>query len=168
MTNWKKLMNKNYLGSWDVDEGKDLVLTIKGARQEEVQNPSGKKEECLVVDFAEPEFKPMIINSTNGNNIEKATGTPYIEQWAGHKISIFTAKVSAFGEIVDALRIRPTAPIEVAPVEKKHYCENCGKEIQPFGDMDSEAFASYTKKKLGKELCLECSKKLAKEKEAKK
>ena len=38
MTNWKKLMDKNYLGSWDVDEGKDLVLTIKGARQEEGRN----------------------------------------------------------------------------------------------------------------------------------
>jgi len=167
MTNWKKLMNKNYLGSWDVEEGKDLILTIKGARQEEVQNPSGKKEKCLIVDFIEPDFKPMIINSTNGSNIEKATGTPYIEQWAGHKIAIFTAKVSAFGEIVDALRIRPTAPIEQAPAVK-HYCESCGKEIQPFGDMDAEAFATYTKKKLGKELCLECSKKLAKEKEAKK
>ena len=166
MTNWKKLMNKNYLGSWDVENGKDLILTIRGARQEKVKNPQGKEEECLVVDFVESEYKPMIINSTNGTNIEKATGTPYIEQWSGHKISLFTAKVSAFGDIVDAIRIRPTAPVE-PPKPVKHFCESCGKEIAPFGDMDSEAFATYTKKKLGKELCLECSKKLANKKEAK-
>jgi hypothetical protein len=31
MTPWKKLMNKNYLGSWDLEDGKDTILTIKHA-----------------------------------------------------------------------------------------------------------------------------------------
>lgn len=162
MTNWKKFKNHNFLGSWDV-EGKDLVLTISGAGQQDVQNPSGKKEKCLVVSFAEDGYKPMIINSTNGKSIEKATGTPYIEQWPGHRIAIFTAKVSAFGDMVDALRIRDTEPVKTAP----HICEDCGKEIRGYGDMDGETFAMYTKKRLGKELCYDCSIAESKKKETK-
>ena len=53
----------------------------------------------------------MIMNKTNCKIIEKIYGTPYIEDWIGKKIQIYVQKgVKAFGEIVDALRIREQIP----------------------------------------------------------
>ena len=56
----------------------------------------------------------MILNATNSKAIQKVAKTPYIEKWSGVKIQIYTAKVSAFGEQVDALRIRTVAPKETS------------------------------------------------------
>jgi hypothetical protein len=50
--------------------------------------------------------KPMILNKTNCKIIAKIHDTPYIEQWAGKSILIYAAKVKAFGEMVDALRVK--------------------------------------------------------------
>lgn len=154
MAHWKKFMDKNYLGSWDV-EGNDLVLTIKSVGVESINNPTGTDEDKLVMRFVE-DYKPMILNSTNCKAIEKATGTPDIDKWAGNKISIFTTKIIAFGEETDALRIRNYKPVEA----KKYYCDECGKEITSFGNMDAEAVAMYSKNKYDKCLCVECGKKV--------
>jgi hypothetical protein len=48
----------------------------------------------------------MIINKTNAKIITKILDTPYIEHWAGKSIIIYAAKVRAFGETVDALRVK--------------------------------------------------------------
>lgn len=154
MAHWKKFMDKNYLGSWDIED-KDLVLTIKSVGVESVSNPSGKSEEKLVMHFVE-DYKPMILNATNCKAIEKVCGTPDIENWVGNKVSIFTTKITAFGEETDALRIRSYRPVQA----KKYYCDECGKEITSFGNMDAEAVAMYSKNKYNKQLCIECAKKL--------
>lgn len=110
LTHWKKLSNPNYLGAYSIEDNKDLILTISVVRQEEVIGPDGKKEECIVCYFSDSE-KPMILNSTNAKMIQKLLGTPYIEQWAGHKVQIGVEKVKAFGDVVEALRIRKFLPI---------------------------------------------------------
>lgn len=33
-THWKKLTNPNYLGAYSIDDGKDIVLTIKNVANE--------------------------------------------------------------------------------------------------------------------------------------
>ena len=38
--------------------------------------------------------------------ISKVLETPYVEQWAGKSIIIYSAKVKAFGEFVEALRVK--------------------------------------------------------------
>lgn len=112
-THWKKQFNYNYLGSYSLVDGKDLVLTIKEFKKEEVKDTKGKKKECFVVRFHEPNIKPMILNKTNCKAVEKLYGSPFIEDWSGKKISIYVTKVDAFGDEVDALRIRDTAPSEI-------------------------------------------------------
>ena len=84
-THWKKLINLDYLGAYSLDPGKDMILTIKGVRNEIVTGPDGKKEECMVMSFIE-NVKPMIVNSTNAKTIQKLYKTPYIEEWQGRKI----------------------------------------------------------------------------------
>ena len=108
-THWKKLNNPNYLGTYALDPDEDLILTIQRANQEEVTGSDGKKEECLVLHFRE-DVKPMILNVTNAKQIERIYSTPYIEDWAGKKIQLYIAQINAFGQQMDAIRIRPKAP----------------------------------------------------------
>lgn len=108
-THWKKLHNPDYLGAWSLDPGMDMILTIDSVKKEPVTGADGKKEDCTVARFKE-DVKPMILNATNSKIIEKIYGTPYIEDWKGKPIQIYAAKIRAFGEEMDALRIRPQAP----------------------------------------------------------
>ena len=108
-THWKKLSNPNYLGAYALMPDQDMIVTISRAVNEDVVGSNGKKEECLVLHFKEKDVKPMILNVTNAKTIERIYETPYIEDWAGKKIQIYIAQVNAFGETVDALRIRNKA-----------------------------------------------------------
>lgn len=43
LTHWGKTRDVNYLGSWDVQPGQDLILTIAKIGQETVENPADRK-----------------------------------------------------------------------------------------------------------------------------
>jgi len=119
-THWKKNFNYDYHGAYSLNPNQEVVLTIDGVFRDIVTGQSGQKEECTIVNFVEKingEKKPMILNKTNCKVIEKLYGTPYIEDWAGKKIKLYVDNnVKAFGDIVDALRIRPTIPVTKKPV----------------------------------------------------
>lgn len=148
---YRKFMDKKYLGSWDVPEGGDLVLTIASVEQNEVQNQQGK-EIKLTLHFAE-DYKPMILNKTNSESISKAVGSKRVENWVGNAISIYVAQVNAFGGTTDALRIR-----EYAPEVKEAICEECGSVITAHGDYSVNKIVTLSKEKYGQALCWECSK----------
>lgn len=116
LTHWKKLVNPDYLGSYALEPGKDMTLTIKSCGLEMITGSSGKKEEKMVMHFME-NVKPMIVNRTNSKTISKLYKTPYIEQWSGKKIILYARQITAFGEEVDALRIRDYAPKEAEPAD---------------------------------------------------
>ncbi|MGX8711656.1 MAG: hypothetical protein ACQGTM_15595 [bacterium] len=165
-THWKKLQNPDYLGAYALEPGQDLIATIKSVGEEKVIGSDGKKEECTVVHFAERDIKPMVLNVTNAKTISKIYKTPYIEDWHGCKIQIYVAQVKAFGDVVDALRIRPYKPD--VKVSEKPVCADCGAEIQPFGKYTAPAMADYTAQKYGKPLCSECAQKRAEKEKAEK
>lgn len=161
-THWKKLYNPDYLGAYALDPGKDLILTIQEVKREVVTGTDGKKEECTVVYFAERGYKPMILNATNAKTIQKIYKTPYIEEWKGKKIQLFADKVKAFGELVEALRIRAYVP-KPAEQSVEIKCEQCGSEIAGVNNMTPEQLAAYTEQKYGKAVCVACATKLAQE-----
>jgi hypothetical protein len=105
VTHWKKLTNPNYIGAHDLQPGQEVKITIKTVAQEMVKGPDGKEEQCVVarLDGAK---KPMILNKTNMKIISKVLDTPYIEEWSGKSVIIYSAKVKAFGEMVEALRVK--------------------------------------------------------------
>lgn len=153
-THWKKLTNPNYLGAYSIENGQDLILTIKYVQEEKVIGLDGKKDDCVVCHFSE-NVKPMILNATNMKTITKLYKTPYIEEWTGKKIQIGIEKVKAFGDVVEALRVRKVVP-KVEP-EKLPKCEKCGADVHPMGNMTSEQLIAYTKNKYGKGLCSSCA-----------
>jgi hypothetical protein len=110
-THWREIHNTDYLGAHDlVSEGiDDIVLTIKSAKKKSVKDQNGKDEICLVCEFEGS--KPMIINATNSKAIEKVSGTPFIEDWNGTRVTVYIQKgIIAFGKKVDGLRIKEFAP----------------------------------------------------------
>ena len=107
-THWKKLAPSNYLGSWDIEA--DTDVTIVSVSQEMIKpNANAPEEECVVVKYKEFD-KPMIANKTNLKAISSATGSVYIEDWTGKRVTLFVKNIRAFGENVDAIRVRQNAP----------------------------------------------------------
>lgn len=160
-THWKKLANPDYLGAYALDPGKDMILTIKSVAEENITGADGKKEDCIVMRFRE-NVKPMIINATNAKMIQKIYHTPYIEDWSGCKIQLYVDQVKAFGEVVDALRIRPYVPKAEQSEATAPVCADCGKEIVGLDEKHTAAYlAGYTQKHYGKPLCADCAKRRA-------
>ena len=151
-THWKKLQNPNYLGAYELQPGQELTLTISKVKEELVIGSDGKKENCSVMYFAEKGVKPMILNVTNSKTIAKLYGSPYVEDWAGKAIIIYSTEVKAFGEIVEALRIR-----DYLPKLEKYTCSDCDKEITPEYGMTAENLAKRNQKKYGRPLCAKCA-----------
>lgn len=154
---FRKYMDKNYLGSWDVPDGEDLVLTIDHTEQNDVKNERGS-ERKLTLHFAERDYKPMILNTTNAKAIGKAYGSNKVEDWEGKRISIYTAKVTAFGGTTDALRVR-----EYPPRETEAFCDECGQKIERHGDFSVNKIVQMSKGKYGKKLCWDCAMKAKEE-----
>lgn len=151
---FRKFMDKNYLGSWDVPDKGDLILTIDHAEQNDVKNERGS-ERKLTLHFIESGYKPMILNTTNAKAISKAYGSTKVEDWQGKKVAIFTTKVDAFGGTTDALRIR-----DYPPKTDELICEVCG-EVVTDAEYDgkkyrAKAIANNALTKFNKIMCFDC------------
>lgn len=151
-THWKLLTDPNYLGSYAFQPGEEKTVTIKEVKREIVQNQNGQ-EECTVAHFEE-DVKPLILNKTNANMIAKVYGTPYIEDWSGHRITLKVKKVKAFGEMVDAVRVSKDRPMD-API----ICESCHLPIQGASGKSPKEVADLTKARYNKVLCADCARK---------
>lgn len=122
-THWKKLTNPDYIGAYTILDGsgqnKELTVKIKEVKREMVTGADGKKEECTVCYLVGQ--KPLILNKTNQKTMEKLFNSPYIEDWSNKSMILYVAKVRAFGETVDALRVKSTLPElpELTPTHEK-------------------------------------------------
>ena len=106
-THWLQNPNKNYLGHWDLVEGRDVVLTIGSAKWEEVTNPITRSSEAKrVIRFREGGFKPFICNEVNSQTILRSTGVKYMEDSLGLKIQLGVSQTKVAGETIDCLRVR--------------------------------------------------------------
>lgn len=119
-THWKKLTNPDYFGAYSLQQGEERVVEILSVSREQVTGADGKKDECTVA-FLKGE-KPLILNKTNCKTISKVLKTPFIEEWVGTKIILYSEPVKAFGEVVDAIRVKNATPtIPVLTPESKQW-----------------------------------------------
>ena len=145
-THWKKAFNKDYLGSHDLDDGKDLVAVISHVEIREVKDTSGKAEKRNVAIF-KGNVKPMVLNVTNCKAIKKFSGSNYIEDWKDISIQIYSKEVTAFGETVEALRIRDKQPnVEKPELTPEH--QAWGKAVEYLAKPDSTIDAILKRYKL--------------------
>lgn len=110
-THYRKAFDSPYLSSADIVE--PTILTISRAV---IENDKTKKTKDVfnTAYFEEKELrpgeklKPMILNATNSKMLKSITGSPFLEDWAGVKVTVFVDKNVRFGkESVEGLRISP-------------------------------------------------------------
>lgn len=151
---FRKYMDKSFLGSWDIPDDSDLVLTVDYVAQDDVQNDRGR-EKKLTIHFKE-NYKPMICNTTNAKAITKAYGSPKVEDWENKRIGIYKASIVAFGETRECLRVR-----EYPPRVEEYICEDCGEvitdRILKGKTYRGKAIANNALTKFGRYLCYECA-----------
>jgi hypothetical protein len=110
-THWKKVFNSDYLGSCDLEDGKDLKAVIKSVSVKLVKGPDGKEQDRNVAIFTDANLKPMILNATNCKLIKKFARSVFINDWNNIPIQIYVKDdIKAFGEVTEGLRIRPAQP----------------------------------------------------------
>ena len=85
--------------------GQQPVVSIAKVSMETVQNQDGGEEQKPGVWFNGTD-KGLILNRTNGDAIAKLHGDE-TNKWTGQQIMLVTERVSAFGQMHDAIRIRP-------------------------------------------------------------
>lgn len=152
-THWKSLQNNDYIGAYAFQPGEEKTVTIAKVTREMVTGPEGRKEECTVVHFA-GDTKPLIMNVTNAKTIQKLLRTPYIEEWAGKAITLGVETVSAFGERVEAVRVKKKLP--AAPSPTSTACADCGQVIAASGKFTPQQIAQAAQNRFGRVLCMDC------------
>lgn len=114
MTDWRSLIEKDYLGAWDlVDQQgkpKDFTLLIDKVESKTLktkQLPKGKRK--AVVRFKGAE-KALVANSTNCETIENMYGRE-IEGWIGKLVTLYATTCDVGPKKgVPCIRIRPRIP----------------------------------------------------------
>lgn len=114
---WKNFLDKNYLGSHNLEPGEEMLLTIeKFIGEEKVKTQDGEKVKQVL--YFKESVPKMIMNIVNGDTITKLYGS-HPDQWIGRQIMVYVAKGDAFGKKnQDMLRIRDVVPsfkVDVAP-----------------------------------------------------
>lgn len=146
MTHWRTLIEKEYLGAWDlIDKAgnpKDFTLQIKkvaGEKLKTAQTPKGKGKCVITFERAEKRF---VVNASNCKNIALMYGDDY-EVWIGKKITLYQGDVRNpdGGGTVKGIKVRPKIPagapepIAAQPVnEEMRAAQNAafgGKDEQP-------------------------------------
>lgn len=123
-THYRKVFDSPYLSSMDVVE--PITLTVARVTQE-ADKTKKSKETFNTAYFVEKfirdgeKLKPMILNATNSKMLAKIVGSPFIEDWAGAKFTVYVEKGIKFGrETVDGLRIMPASQRkQITPADPK-------------------------------------------------
>ena len=112
MSDWRSMMDKTYVGHWDLPPGRDVTVTITGVEKVKLDDPVTHKpgKAKPILSFKEVE-KKLVGNVTNC----RAIATLYSNdttKWVGKKIALYRTTTSVGGTPTECVRVRPTAPEE--------------------------------------------------------
>lgn len=159
-TPWKKIVSDpDYLGEADFDEGEEKVVTIDRVQSSvKIKTAEGTSEKAVV--YFREKIKPMILNVSRAKAISKVARSKFVDDWPGVSIQLFIDdNVKAFGDVVSAVRVRPTKPV----IRHAIKCGDCHRDILGTMGRGADYIATYTKRKYGVSLCSECAEKRAAE-----
>src|ERR1019366_5049101 len=112
MPDFRTLYDSAWIYAHDL-AGKDVTVTIKSVtatklRSMDKDKPEQKKPVLYFVESRENPPRGLILCKTNSRIIAGMFGNN-VDDWVNKKITLFAARVEAFGSVVDAIRVRPTA-----------------------------------------------------------
>jgi hypothetical protein len=105
-----------YIAAFEL-HGQDVTLTIERVVAEIIEGTDNRKDKRPVIYFSNGQ-KPFVANKTNVKIIvgKLGYGTDP-KKWAGRSITLYPTTVKAFGETVEAIRVRPTVSQAAPPRE---------------------------------------------------
>ena len=102
-----EMFPSKYIKTADLN-GKPAVVTIDCVVFEEIKDHDGKAETKSIMYFRESK-RGMVLNQTNANEIAIDHGDE-TDNWVGHKIELYPARVQFGPKMVDAIRVRAPRP----------------------------------------------------------
>lgn len=96
-----------YVAAFEL-QGEDVTLTIKSVRAEIIEGENNRKDKRPIIYFEEG-GKPLVLNKTNAKIIIKLYTANYAA-WPGKRITLYPTIVDAFGDKVEAIRLRKVVP----------------------------------------------------------
>ncbi len=153
-----KIIDPNFINAELIgDVGAEKVVTIKDIDFMECFDSRAKsKISKQAVSFEE--CKPMILNKTNAKMLKKlfSPNEDDPKLCVGHKIVLYVVSCKVGGEQTTGIRIKEYS-------EEK--CSDCGKAILPAAGKSVAELIEISKRNCGRQLCLKCMQKVAKEEE---
>lgn len=140
MPHYKTLIERDYLGSWDLidpktDKPRDFTLTIAKVQTTRVYNKKVNRETGKATIWFKEARKGFIANITNLDIIAGMYGADYAK-WVGNKITLFATTTPVGRETMSCIRVRskkPTGPAEEKMPEREVDPEQRGQQDQAFG-----------------------------------
>ena len=104
MPNINDLKKSSFLKKEDCGDG--ILVTIRKYEEMNIAKDGAPAEYKWALHFDEVE-KPLILNSTNGQIIERIAGSGEFDDWIGHKIVLYNdPNVSYAGKMIGGVRCR--------------------------------------------------------------
>lgn len=118
-THYRKVFKSDHLGVADLEdfleEGKNLIFTIKYVRQEQGAKVAGRKIDANIAYFNEP-IKPLVLNATNSKTMRQLTGSCFVEDWQNVTVGLYIdTKAQLKGQTVGGVRINPNPVQQTKP-----------------------------------------------------
>ena len=104
--NVKEMFPSRYLKADDLD-GREFTLAIRGVEKEEIGKPPDKEDKWVL--YFRSAKKGLILNRTNAMAIAELYGEE-TSGWVGKRVTLYSARVKAFGKWYDVVRVRAPAP----------------------------------------------------------
>jgi hypothetical protein len=110
----------------------EQTLIIAKCYVDEIRMVDGSKKKKLVVEFERTE-KQWIPCKTSALSVAALYG-PETDDWAGKSINLYSERVTAFGKLVDAIRVHPPGPVKGRVPPSKRGQPAAGAEREPGSD----------------------------------
>ncbi len=167
----RKFFDSPYMGAYSINDGAEPIVTISDVMQGKITLEGGRKEDHVLLYFAEKsvqgmsEVKPLVLNATNQKTLEKLYGKG-ADVLRGKMVKFYVdpAVRAIGGGTTEGVRIRPTVPRVAATGPTK--CTVCEKEITAAGNMNAAQIVEYSRRRFGGEMCADCMRKAQEQAEA--
>jgi hypothetical protein len=109
MPHFRSMFASDYVGSWEIPKGRDVVLTIARVEAGQLNRPGKRDKEPKPILHFEGKKKGLVMNKTNCLTLEDMFG-PDTDDWVGKRIAIYTTTTQFGRQTVDCIRIRDKSP----------------------------------------------------------
>ena len=160
LPSWEKIIDPNFINSELIGTGgAEKVVTITDIDFAECYDEKTKKKVQKQTVFFQ-ECKPLVLNKTNAKALKKlfSPNSDNPADCVGHKVILKVESIKAFGETLDAIRIKEFSETK---------CEGCGNVILPASGKSVSDLIEISQRNCKKILCIGCMKKFKEEQEKK-